>query len=347
MSGLSSTLSSLAKRSIPITSGFNDLVRGIGEAKSKDEEDGIVAKMVDLCRGALAGGRRDPRTSKELLLYLVYIDMLGHDTRWAHAWVIQLCSDKSLIVKKAAYLAASLLLPAESELHIMLTATIQADFRSDNWVVVATALTATNRIATAELAAVFVPAVIALTSHASQPVARRALLTLRRLLQLDPEAAPDVERVLVERLGHREPALMAAALCSLRELVARRPPQYAGLARYLVAILKQAYEGKLGRGFEVHRAPAPFVQVELLRLLRLLGAGNPGTAAEAAVVVAEAQRRAEGLGSALGAAVALEALRTRGAAAGRGRGRRGGRGRDAHAALGRGQRAVRGHRRAF
>ena len=97
---MSSTLSSLAKRSIPITSGFNDLVRGIGEAKSKDEEDGIVAKMVDLCRGALAGGRRDPRTSKELLLYLVYIDMLGHDTRWAHAWVIQLCSDKSLIVKK-------------------------------------------------------------------------------------------------------------------------------------------------------------------------------------------------------------------------------------------------------
>ena len=100
MSGLSSTLSSLAKRSIPITSGFNDLVRAIGKAKSKDEEDGIVAKMVDLCRGALAGGRRDPRTSKELLLYLVYIDMLGHDTRWAHAWVIQLCSDKSLIVKK-------------------------------------------------------------------------------------------------------------------------------------------------------------------------------------------------------------------------------------------------------
>lgn len=100
MSGLSSTLSSLAKRSIPITTVFNDLVRGIGESKSKDEEDSIVAKMVELCRTAVRSGRRDPRSSKEFLLYLIYIDMLGHDTRWAHASVIQLCSDKSLVVKK-------------------------------------------------------------------------------------------------------------------------------------------------------------------------------------------------------------------------------------------------------
>lgn len=33
-------------------------------------------------------------------MYLIYIEMLGHDTSWAQATAIQLCSDKNLAVKK-------------------------------------------------------------------------------------------------------------------------------------------------------------------------------------------------------------------------------------------------------
>lgn len=114
MSALSSTLSTLAKRSLPVTSEFNELVRGIGESKSKGEEDAIVQRMVELCRSKIKSGRRDLRASKDFLIYLIYIDMLGHDTRWGHATVIQLCSEKHLVVKKVGPVPASrlaLLLP--------------------------------------------------------------------------------------------------------------------------------------------------------------------------------------------------------------------------------------------
>ncbi|RMZ52066.1 hypothetical protein APUTEX25_001260, partial [Auxenochlorella protothecoides] len=260
MSALSSTLSTLAKRSLPVTSEFNELVRGIGESKSKGEEDAIVQRMVELCRSKIKSGRRDLRASKDFLIYLIYIDMLGHDTRWGHATVIQLCSEKHLVVKKAAYLAASLLLPPGSELGLMLTATILADLASDNWLVVATALQAACRGATPELVTAFLPSVTALLAHPAPGVARKALLALHRFLQLDPGAGADLERTLVERLGHREPALMAAALAGLGQLIRAEPGQYGALAPYLTAILKQAYEGKLGRAFELHRAPAPFLQ---------------------------------------------------------------------------------------
>lgn len=100
MSTLSSTLTNLAKRSLPTTSEFNELVRGIGESKSKGEEDALIARMTSICKARVKSGRRDPATSRDFLIYLIYIDMLGHDTSWAHATVIQLCSDKSLIVKK-------------------------------------------------------------------------------------------------------------------------------------------------------------------------------------------------------------------------------------------------------
>lgn len=57
-------------------------------------------KLVELSRAKIKEGRREPRTQKELLVYLIYIEMLGHDTSWAQATAIQLCSDKNLAVKK-------------------------------------------------------------------------------------------------------------------------------------------------------------------------------------------------------------------------------------------------------
>lgn len=54
---------------------------------------------------------------------------------------------------------------------------------------------------------------------------------------------------------------MAASLCGLHELIRRDPAPYRSLTHYFTNILKQAAEGKLGRAYEYHRAPAPFVQV--------------------------------------------------------------------------------------
>jgi hypothetical protein len=64
--------------------------------------------------------------------------------------------------------------------------------------------------------------------------------------------------------------------------------------------LLQAAEGKLGRAYEYHRAPAPFVQLELLRLLGMLGAGDRSTSENMYAVVAEVKRRAEPLGNNIG-----------------------------------------------
>lgn len=41
-----------------------------------------------------------PLPAAPLQVYLIYIEMLGHDTSWAQATAIQLCSDKNLAVKK-------------------------------------------------------------------------------------------------------------------------------------------------------------------------------------------------------------------------------------------------------
>ena len=82
---------------------FDDLVRAIGEAKSKGEEDAIVGRIVEIVKAELQEGRRDVRTLKEVLTYLIYVEMLGHDTAWAQAAVIRLCGEKNLVVKKVGW----------------------------------------------------------------------------------------------------------------------------------------------------------------------------------------------------------------------------------------------------
>ena len=95
-------LKSLARRTLPIGQ-FDDLIRSIGECKSKGEEDALVERMIALAKAKTRHPRHDPREAKELLIYLIYIDMLGHETSWAHATAIQLCSSKNLVVKKVGY----------------------------------------------------------------------------------------------------------------------------------------------------------------------------------------------------------------------------------------------------
>lgn len=344
---ISSKLAGLAKRHASVLTGeLEQLVRAIGEAKSKSEEDAIVQRMVHISKQQIKEGlpRKGDNTKalKDLLVYLIYINMLGHDTSWADAAVIQLCSHKSLVVKKvricscshnltrfqfdhnsiprsplitfkfsqAAYLATSLLIDPSSELTIMVTATIQADLRSDNFLVVCTALQAISRCTGTELVSVFLPQVLSALRHDKDHVKKKALLALHRLLQLDPNIAQDVERPLIDKLGYKEPSVMVAALCGLHELARANPAPYRNLVHYFTNILKQAAEGKLGRGWDYHRAPAPFVQLELLRLLALLGAGDQEVSSNMYSIIVDVWRRADTLASTVGNSLMLECVRT-------------------------------------
>ena len=42
----------------------------------------------------------DKRALKELLVRLMYVEMLGHDASWGHVTALQACSDKTLLTKK-------------------------------------------------------------------------------------------------------------------------------------------------------------------------------------------------------------------------------------------------------
>lgn len=196
------------------------------------------------------------------------------------------------------------------ELNILLTATIQADLRSDNFLTVCTALQAIPTIANAELANVFLPEVIKLVKHDRDQVKKKALITLHSLLRVDPSIGIEIGKVFVDRLGYKEPAVMFAVLPGLYELINENPEPYKGLVHYFTDILKQASEGKLGRNWVVHKAPAPFLQVTLLRLLGCLGKGDSQVSSDMEAVLIDVWKRAQSLMNQAGNAILFECMKT-------------------------------------
>ena len=80
---------------------FDALVRAVGEAKSKAEEDAILAAETAALKARLKEGRLDARAAREALVRLVYVDMLGgRGAAWGHARALQACSDSNLATKK-------------------------------------------------------------------------------------------------------------------------------------------------------------------------------------------------------------------------------------------------------
>ena len=93
-------LTSIGKKSPAWTREFDSLIRAIGECKSKAEEDMIMTQEVETLKPRLKDPRLDKRFLKELMIRLIYIEMLGHDASWGHVKALQACSETHLLTKK-------------------------------------------------------------------------------------------------------------------------------------------------------------------------------------------------------------------------------------------------------
>jgi hypothetical protein len=50
----------------------------------------------------LKDAKLDKRLIKEILVRLIYVEMLGHDASWGHVKALQACSETSLLTKKVS-----------------------------------------------------------------------------------------------------------------------------------------------------------------------------------------------------------------------------------------------------
>jgi len=288
---------------------FGDLIKSVGECRSKQEEDRIMSQEVSTLKAVFRSPNLDKAKMREYLLRLVYVEMLGHDASFAYIHVVNACSDKNWILKKVGYLATTLFLNEESEYIIMLVNTIMKDLQDDNHLVVCTALHALCKLIHNDTISGFMPLVLKALSHPKELVKKKAVMVLHRFLQIRPSLREELDKPLRKMLCDNDPSVMSAALCALHEVIRESPGPYKNLVPSFVSILKQVAEHRLPKAYDYHKTPAPFIQIKLLKILAKLGEGDKAASEHIYSVLSDVMRRANS-GHTIGNAVVYEAVRT-------------------------------------
>ena len=240
---------------------FLELVKSIGEARSKAEEDRIVVREIETLKRRLLEPDIPKRKMKEYLMRLVYVEMLGHDASFAYIHAVKMTHDDALVLKRTGYLAVTLFLSDDHDLIILIVNTIQKDLRSDNYLVVCAALNAVCKLINDETIPAVLPQVVDLLAHPKDAVRKKAVMALHRFHQKSPASVSHLVSNFKKRLCDNDPGVMGAALCPLFDLVAADPAAYKDSVVSLVNILKQVSERRLPKAYDYHSMPAPFIQV--------------------------------------------------------------------------------------
>ena len=106
---------------------FLELIKSIGEARSKAKEDRIVVHEIETLKRRISEPDIPKRKMKEYIIRLVYVEMLGHDTSFGYIHAIKMKHDDSHLLKRNGYLTVTLFLNEDHDLIILIINTIQKD----------------------------------------------------------------------------------------------------------------------------------------------------------------------------------------------------------------------------
>ena len=167
---------------------FLDLVKSIGEARSKSEEDRIVLHEIEMLKRRINEPDIPKRKMKEYIIRLVYIEMLGHDASFGYIHAVKMTHDDSLLLKRTGYLAVTLFLNEDHDLIILIVNTIQKDLKSDNYLVVCAALNAVCKLINEETIPAVIQQVVELLGHPKEGVRKKAVMALHSFYQRSPSS---------------------------------------------------------------------------------------------------------------------------------------------------------------
>jgi AP-4 complex subunit epsilon-1 len=138
--------------------------------------------------------------------------MLGHSAPFAHIHAINLTQNKNLILKRIGYLMCSLFFDNNSDLLIMLVATILKDLTNGDVHEIVICLTSLGNIMNSTIASSILEHVVKLVNHTTDLVRKKAILVIQKIKQITGAEIPDYREKMKKALCDREPSVMAASL---------------------------------------------------------------------------------------------------------------------------------------
>lgn len=107
--------------------------------------------------------------------------------------------------------------------------------------------------------------------HKLAMVRRKCILVMYNIYQKYPHLIDDIKDIVIAGLSDPEVPALFAAVSVLKPLVVFDPVSFKGQTEKLVDILGKIIDHKYPPEYDYHRVPAPWMQIDILRMLERLG----------------------------------------------------------------------------
>lgn len=322
----------MATGGVNLSTEFFELIKAIGESKSKQEEDRIIAKEVAKLKQKMEtvpGSHNSntqlltskKRAAKEFLVRLLYVEMLGHDGSFGYIKAVELAASSSLYHKRTGYLVCGACLPPDHEFRFMLVNQLQRDLHSANVLECSGGLLACTNIITADMVPAVATDVAKLLAHDSATIRKKTIVCLHKFHTLAPEVVTHEELYMHTRkaLCDKDPSVMGSTLNVIYSLCLKNNDTqsnasnsvvaaYKDLVPSLVSILKQIADHRLPSDYDYHRVPAPWMQLRLVRILSLLGHADATASSGMYEILNDTMKKADATGINAGYAIVYECV---------------------------------------
>ena len=257
---------------------LKDFIRQIRQCKTAADERAVIVRESAAIRTSFKEDAGSVETRHNNIAKMLYIHMLGYPAHFGQIECLKLVAAGKYPDKRLGYLGIGLLLDESQEVLTLVTNSLKNDMNSQNMYTVGLALVTLGNIASVEMARDLAPEVDRLMGSSNSYIKKKAVLCAVKVLTKVPDLVdqfmPKAKAVLSER-NHAVLLSGMSLVSTICELdTSNTLSQFRSMVPYLIRHLKSLITAGNSAEHDVGGINDPFLQVRILRLLRVLGKGD-------------------------------------------------------------------------
>eukprot|EP01091_Cochliopodium_minus_P019800 TRINITY_DN8439_c0_g1_i1.p1 TRINITY_DN8439_c0_g1~~TRINITY_DN8439_c0_g1_i1.p1 ORF type:complete len:831 (-),score=268.79 TRINITY_DN8439_c0_g1_i1:48-2540(-) len=289
---------------------LKEFIQKVRSCKTQAQERAIISRESAKIRTAFKDEKSEYRPRN--LAKLLYIHMLGFPSAFGQMECLKLIVSENYSDKRVGYLGLMLLLDENQEVLMLVTNSLRKDLNHTNQYIVGIALCSLANICSESMARDVAPDIEKLLGSSNAYIRKKAALCAIRIIRKCPDLieryVPKVKTLLSER-NHGVLVTGLQLMTEICEKETSNVEQFRKAVPNLVRILKSLVLSGYAPEYDVGGVTDPFLQVKVIKLLRILGKGDTEASDEMADILAQVATNTDSVRN-VGNAILYEAVMT-------------------------------------
>mmetsp|Transcript_1717 Transcript_1717/g.4033 ORF Transcript_1717/g.4033 Transcript_1717/m.4033 type:complete len:880 (-) Transcript_1717:72-2711(-) len=274
---------------------LRDLIRNVRACKTAAEERAVIAKECALIRTSFKD--EDATFRHRNVAKLLFIHMLGYPSHFGQMECLKLIASPRFLDKRVGYLGLSILVEESAEVLTLVTNSLSTDLEHRNQFIQGLALSALGNVSNKDMLRDLSNQVLKLLSHSNVYVRKKAALCAVQIMKKVPDMVEDFVPAAIQMMQDRNHSIRLTAITLLTEIAHSYPSFMKKMRKavpHLVKLLKDLVLSGYSPEYDVNGITDPFLQVQTLRLLGLLGKEHAGASEQMNDILAQVATNTEG-----------------------------------------------------